>query len=1663
MLKKLSISLILSLITLLNISLVQGATSSTTYTTLWVVDIWTFNEYKYRMTEQYLELRSTFEVSWKINRNISARILNYAEQWYNYLPDDLINRNYLNSLKSAIERWLQYPENSSYFQSIASALEDYMTKVSITSVRWSVEAFPSSWNAPLTASLRWNVVDPSWTKLENYNYTWWMNVAGKRVILGNRVNLSYVFKEEWNYSVFLDVTSNHKNSRWNVDVLPFSSRVDIEVREKIASIILKVNSITLGNQEELKFTPDEARYWLLFDATSSTPTSWARFTRTEWDFGNWVKRVYEGSPQIERVVFASEWDYTVSLKLRTNEWKEVERKFVIRVHQPIATITASAEEWYMWDKFTFTAKNNSSQSNITYSWRIIDINNDAEIVWRNSSTFTYTFTNKGRYNVQLFVTEPSWDVDYDSKIIYINSRPPEARLKYTTPFSNKPNTIFLDASSSYDSDYTDDWKLTFRWTINWEEVQLNSPNANGSNWYYTFNSLWEHSVSLEVTDPDNMSSVVTQKVTIRSLLSVDFNIFPRVSQIDKTVRFVADSPDAEYFEWNFWDQTIKWETQESITHVYDKSWTYQVRLKVVDSNDNENTFTKNVFIWESDYPYPFINVLDNTQNEIIYSNNECNWEGAYIVNRVGTYNFNWSESIDVNGLTQWLSYSWRLWTQVFSSQTFQKRFEELGCQKLRLSVTSGKNGRSASKDVNVKVVNLAPTLWGLDLSVQNLDSDPVIVNVTAQGAKDLDWVIQSYLWYYYTDSDSEPQDIRSTRNNSTSFVIPKIRWNYYFVVVMRDDNETLVNSEEISDSRYFLTLTWDNANIPLVGLKVNNSSVSIWDEVTFTANVENIMGQSLNNLASYSWDFDWDWFYDMETTTNIVTHRYSNSWEKYAKVRVKYRWYSNTKNITISVANVLRANFEYLSVWSNFVFFDNSLSNNASYEWNMWDWNIIRDKKSFIYKYEGSEPAYNVRLRLTEWTKISEKTLRVVKNIPNLLKSNREELAVFSNYELNEDKIILDSYEKPLYLYLTSNREDVAYYVADFNINYDSNLNWWNDDDEDNLSQESYRGLAPILISIDNSKTQIVRVTLKDSAWQILESKDISIEKTYIEEDVNIDSIVFDWVPDSVKQRLEKIKQAVMSFPQAQRLEWMIYIQRLQEEWNDPREKTNIIIDFETFIINSWVSNASELVDILESLLIDWDTEGSEKTIAYTALKNLIPTNIACIWDSATKLAEQGWNCYDLLVERLDLINENYNIDENKIIWLSILENIAEDTTMTVQEKLDFKAILNTFVYGSVTNIPTEEQEEVVQEWWDGNSTFTSIFFGIIKFLWVVILVIGWVIWIFFVYYKISNKDSNIWFTDFISERTWAKSSSKNSTEIIKEDMFADDILESTPSINKTVEKSNIQVEDTSSKEIKEVNINKEDWEIPSWLKSSFDWDVSEDSKIDSKWKVPDWLSQTFDETSKIEKQEDSVELEEEKETPKQEEEEPVMLEDKAITQEKELSSEIKDEEKNIEEWPIPDWLKWALPVEGNKEEQELEVNINETQEPKLETKEELDDFTKIDKTEEEESKEEEDNLPDWLKQDAKKEKIEELKETKEKKEEKVEDNKKVSTPKKKKTSKEQGTKKTDKEKDKKIDIKESDEEDKKQVFEKELDAPDTELWDDGMKVPDWLKTDDEK
>ena len=142
--------------------------------------------------------------------------------------------------------------------------------------------------------------------------------------------------------------------------------------------------------------------------------------------------------------------------------------------------------------------------------------------------------------------------------------------------------------------------------------------------------------------------------------------------------------------------------------------------------------------------------------------------------------------------------------------------------------------------------------------------------------------------------------------------------------------------------------------------------------------------------------------------------------------------------------------------------------------------------------------------------------------------------------------------------------------------------------------------------------------------------------------------------------------------------------------------------------------------------------------------------------------------------------------------------------------------------------------------------------------------------------------------------------------------------------------------------------------------------------------------------------------------------------------------------------YEIPDWLKTT---------ETTEIIEEVSEEPKLETEEELNKFTEIrDEDISDNTKKEEDNLPDWLKWDFssvvtenKTENLEEKKsedlsfDTVSQEKEEIK-----SKPKKSRKPKKQTQSEASKE-------------------EQKPKAKDEELWDDWMKIPDWLKSDSDK
>ncbi|MFC1798069.1 hypothetical protein ACFLY2_02890 [Patescibacteria group bacterium] len=88
------------------------------YSQIRVVDAGTFNEYRYRITDEFFNLRNKYELESKVDVASASKILDFAKKGYNYLPDTLSNKNYYNHLKTSIERGIKYPNNISNYTEI---------------------------------------------------------------------------------------------------------------------------------------------------------------------------------------------------------------------------------------------------------------------------------------------------------------------------------------------------------------------------------------------------------------------------------------------------------------------------------------------------------------------------------------------------------------------------------------------------------------------------------------------------------------------------------------------------------------------------------------------------------------------------------------------------------------------------------------------------------------------------------------------------------------------------------------------------------------------------------------------------------------------------------------------------------------------------------------------------------------------------------------------------------------------------------------------------------------------------------------------------------------------------------------------------------------------------------------------------------------------------------------------------------------------------------------------------------------------------------------------------------------------------------------------------------------------------------------------------------
>ena len=193
--------------------------------------------------------------------------------------------------------------------------------------------------------------------------------------------------------------------------------------------------------------------------------------------------------------------------------------------------------------------------------------------------------------------------------------------------------------------------------------------------------------------------------------------------------------------------------------------------------------------------------------------------------------------------------------------------------------------------------------------------------------------------------------------------------------------------------------------------------------------------------SSFSWDFDGDGFYDTQTSTPTTTYKYRKSGEFYAKVKVKHKGISSTKNITINVSNKLVPDFEYISIGNKFIFFDSSAGQVETRTWDLGDGNK-KTGTNFEHTYTDGKSSHVVNLKISEGTKVKEVQKTVIKNVRNILKARGDDLVVFTSPVLSETgSVVLESASEKFFIYLGESSQDAQSYVIDYDIEHDSDLN----------------------------------------------------------------------------------------------------------------------------------------------------------------------------------------------------------------------------------------------------------------------------------------------------------------------------------------------------------------------------------------------------------------------------------------------------------------------------------------------------------------------------------------------------------------------------------------------------------------------------------------------
>ena len=378
---------------------------------------------------------------------------------------------------------------------------------------------------------------------------------------------------------------------------------------------------------------------------------------------------------------------------------------------------------------------------------------------------------------------------------------------------------------------------------------------------------------------------------------------------EKFVWFVTDESGQENHIW-------QWPIQ---SYTLNKDGLYLIKLKVY-WDDANNKY----IVWESTQT-----IIVNPQLTTIWVN--INWITAKSINRINIDNIkNWiifdPSLTTAQKWTKIVEYIWDFWNwskdSFWEAQKVIQYYDKAWTYTVNLNV---KDNLWATTEKNFKLI-IEPLTAIVDISPKSWFTDQSF-KIHWEKSRSSDTFIKSFNW---TISDSLWKKVLESQD--TNFVFIPNNPDTYWITLSIENNKW----EKLTVHESLQVYSKD----PIALFNANpKSTYKPWVFLFDWWSSYDIENEQL----TYSWDFNWDWIYEIIDSPSFKEeYAFEKIWVYTSILKVTDTfWNQNMFRKNIEVVSVLNVDFDISRIaaqkWSNIVFTP-EVSNQASVHWNFWDW-----------------------------------------------------------------------------------------------------------------------------------------------------------------------------------------------------------------------------------------------------------------------------------------------------------------------------------------------------------------------------------------------------------------------------------------------------------------------------------------------------------------------------------------------------------------------------------------------------------------------------------------------------------------------------------------------------------------------------------------------------